>query len=131
MGWHWSIRLCKFQVYTSMTHSWATLVLYYVPTMLPSGNCHTIVCLWAFVYLFLFICCFHFNLIPHMCEIIWVTFSVWLICLAWYSQSPSMSKMVVSHLYVWVALHYIYVPILYSIIYQRTVQSFPCLGHCD
>ena len=101
MGWHWLIRLYRFQVYSSMIHHLYIVLcvyhpklnllyhhifyltpftLYDPPTPIPSGKDHTVVCVYEFLSVWFFcsfICCFQFY-IPHMTEIIWfLIFSDW------------------------------------------------------
>ena len=90
LGWHWLIRFYRFQVYISMIHDlYIALCLHLkpnhppspwirpplpftAPRPLPSGNHHTVVCVYE--------CQFY---IPHESEIIWfLAFSNWLISLS-------------------------------------------------
>ena len=90
LGWHWLIRFYRFQVYISMIHDlYIALCLHLkpnhppspwirpplpftAPRPLPSGNHHTVVCVYE--------CQFY---IPHMNEIIWfLVFADWHISLS-------------------------------------------------
>ena len=97
-----------------LQYIWPPFILYYPPTPLPSGNRHTVICVYDFCCLLscLFICSFQFY-IPRISEIIWfLTSFVWFIWLSMiFSRSiPVTNSDIPSFSYTWVAFHCIYVP---------------------
>ena len=124
LGWHGLITLCRVQVYSSVLHHLYIMLCahrpksnrppspctwppspFLPPVLLPcpSGNHHTAVCVYEFLFVCfscLFICCFSF--VSHM----WVkSYASWLFlsdlfCLAQYTQGPSvLSQVAVFHLF--------------------------------
>ena len=106
IGWHWLIRLYKFQVYNSIIDRlYIALCVHYLKvkspsitiyltlfTLLtfPSANHSTVVCVWVFFVCF--VCSFvAFCFTSHL----WVKsygpclFLSDLLCVAWYFQGPS------------------------------------------
>ena len=105
LGWHWLRKLYSFWVYNSIVHPlysafgclplevkspsvarYLTPFTLYGPTPFPSGDRHTVVCVYLSC---LIICCFQFY-IPHTSEIIWFLTLSDLFYLVWYPQDPSM-----------------------------------------
>lgn len=135
LGWHWSMTLQKFQMYTAVIHhlcvalcaqhSEASLPLSPCiwPPLPPSNSSHSPSPLVATLLLSVspglvgwLVACFLFY-IPHVNNIIW--FLSGLFCLAWDSQdSPMLSQVAVFHpFYGWVVFYCKYVPhLLYLII---------------
>ena len=79
---------------------------YILPTLLPSGNHHTIVCVCEIFVCFScsFICCFQFYIL-HMSEIIWLL----IFCLTYLAYPDSLKtypcclQMAVVHLFLWLS----------------------------
>ena len=152
LGWCCLIKLCRFQLYNSIIHH------LYIPLIFTTQNqiffshhifdllyhlisLHSPLLLVTSIQLSVFIsfslsCLFIGRFpfyFPHMSEIIWfLTFSVWLILLPWYSQDPSMLVQMAEFIFSshWVVFRCIYAPpFVYPITYWRSLWSFPCLGH--
>ena len=147
LGWHWLIRLRRFQVRVSMVQGLCVALCTRHPqsnhllspcsfvwalypslprTPLPSGNRHTVVCVWVLVCLF-------FLFVHYFLSVLYPThewnhrvlnfFCLTLFCLASYSQGPSiLLQMAVFHLFLVVL--YTCTTSSWSIVYGRTLELF-------